>query len=295
MPFPAVTICNLNPMDESNADARNYMISVAVKKYPVLQNCTLDKLKYVNAYSSRIYQKYSTTNLTYPEFCNLTSATESYPYNISQEFLVKASTNGIVLNETVWCRMPQNALLSLIVYEFNGLLNSSNWTNIGGRAGMGLIVNVALDTMGWPNTGWIRYMARTAWKFTTVSSWFEIYGWDVSLLINSAKNLDDCLKYRTFDYIQNLLQIIKMDAANRNMISNSNLYISYGFSAENMIQNGLFNNLNITWQNVTTFVNNEYGQCFTFNNQNGALMGPISNTSESGPDYGLKMTLSVGL
>ncbi len=108
----------------------------------------------------------------------------------------------------------------------------------------------------------------------------------------------DCLNAQDQAETQRILQKTKRLLANENITSNVRRTFMYDFW--DMVLDCEFNgipcdnqkNVKLMLRNFTEFYNNEYGFCYTFND---GKAGSILKTSESGPEHGLKMTLSVSM
>jgi hypothetical protein len=305
--FPAVTICNLNPFDESRA--YNYMLAI-LNKPDSQTDCSYSKAEQIEIYLNRIYA--SVFSMNYPSFCNQSEIEDQYPAAIADELFSEALNEGPTLNITAFCRMSLTKIPALVTNEFHVIFWNENWAMLHGN--WYLTVNQTLNLLEWPNTGYIRYMANTAWISTTIGDLFDGYGIDGTVFINPANNTADCLKIMNPDEINTVLNKIKRAVANNNMEYNAT-YHSLGFELYNYMTYCGFNNqacfYNIAYSltnctdqlhcnatqptynnsDFSVIISHEYGKCYTFNN---GINNPIYNTSESGADYGLKMTLFVG-
>jgi hypothetical protein len=201
---------------------------------------------------------------------------------------------------------------SMIYDELSQIVFNLNWTTF---FQWNLTVSQAFDSLGWQNSGWFRALINQYWADMSIKTWFSLYSVDFSVLVNSASNLKDCLKIFSPDDIDSVLDKIKRNFANQYSFTNQSFLSNMGFDLQcDMFQSCQFNGNNTCFSNFdldhciyanysssikptfynglfTAFWNNRYGMCYTFNGYNA---DGFLQTSQSGPDYGLKMSLNVG-
>jgi hypothetical protein len=286
--FPAVTICNLNPFDELYSyDA---MAEIA-KNYNQTKNCTDKKVVLINRFLNIIM---ALVVDNYSEYKNYTICMD-LQHNNSSSPVNQTGSDGFQVS---WCNMSDYDLANIIINE-NEIILLSNWTVINEDWTMSAFD--AFDLLGWPYTGWFRYMAKTSWTNWTIGEWLTYFNIDRTILINQADNLNDCLKLMSPDDINHLLNQVKRSLANKNMTFlerallgfnlNLDMLDSCQFNQENCIIDGWSNNDTVYTSFFSFILSNDYGGCYTFND---GKYGPILQLSEAGADYGLKMTLRVG-
>ncbi len=280
--FPAVTICNLNPFDDFYANA--YMTSVA-KTLKETQNCKSSKTFADYSLENNMFDKVFGSDLNYTQLCSNNTQ--------NGQNLTNAIQNGFQL---VWCNMTTSDLSSVAYYELQYAL-SENWTLI--NSNWSLTVDQTFNMIGWPTTGWFKYMKNTEWKNWTLDKWIDYYNIDRTIMINPGTDLIDCLKLMSTDQLSIIQNRIKRNIANKNL-TNADMYW-LGFTLEiDTVESCQLNQMvcKIYDYNMpgpffsngdfTQFWDNQYGNCFTFND--GSLF-PSLKTSKSGPNNGLKMTI----
>jgi hypothetical protein len=306
--FPAVTICNLNPFDEYHAD--NFIRAITYNYSDFLPLCFANMPSFKPSLSN-IVMVLSAMGVSYPKFCDSQHMYDLYDASLAIEYY-KYAYYGAILNDTVWCRMPQDSLPSLIFSEFYWLMLAP-WPQVGSDRNISM--NNALDLLHWSNTGWLRFMANTDWINMTLNAWFDAYGIDGNGLI-AYSFVGDCLpNLSTYD-MQMVNRKIKTKLANMNRMHNASYY-GTRFRMLDKLDFCWFNGklcekeINITYascpspdmfncsvdvqyvnSDFSMFVNHEYGICYTFND--GKNTGPIQKTSQAGSDFGLGMVLKLG-
>jgi hypothetical protein len=274
--FPAVTFCVLNPFSEYYSFS--YMANIAMK---LNNDCKSPKDLYVNETLKNIQHS---LNLTWINTCRT---------DVCVNRSVIATLDGF---NASWCNITAQELQSIAVDEFAYVLGR-NWSLI---TDFNMTMTDGLAILRWPTTGWFRYMANTCWIGMTISQWLIVNKINGTILTENGNNLASltkCLQSMNTDQIADLLDKIKRHMANINFTMDQHNY--YGFTlSTDLLLSCRFNNLNCyasytpsPTNNFTFFWNNEYGMCYTFND---GKTSPILYTSESGPNYGLKMSLKTG-
>ncbi len=278
--FPAVTICNLNPFNELYSIKH---MRTALSNINMSQNCNILKGNKINYTANVIAYGLLGFNDSETLFCNASQ----YP-NTSVEVL-----NGF---QVEWCNKTNQAFARFTPYtQLIDFLNTLG--NQGPNLNLNLKLNYAFDIFNWTKPEWLNYMLNSGWANMTLDAWLAEYLVDKSELFNPANNSDDCLKLKSSSEIDILLDIIKRNLANSNLSDFDKYWFGFNLGYD-MMKSCDFNNqkclddfFKTKNSNFTVSWNNNYGRCSTFND---GTKAPILTTSESGPNRGLKMTLSVG-
>jgi hypothetical protein len=303
--FPAVTICNLNPFNEIYS--YDQMAKVA-QVLPETRNCSVRKTYLMEQMRDVLINEFIQLNLTFNQQCSKRR---------KRQIEVHAK-NGLNThyeeNQLTISLCLMYVFDSPTVYqEVEFVIFNLTWTRISGK--WDLTVSQAFDLLGWPSTGFFQALASTIWSNMTIGDWFNTYGIDFDVLSNPADGLNDCLNIMSPDAINQVLDKIKRNFSNGHMRDYLPALDNRGFDLKlDMLQSCQFNQLpcyasyimnygckypdncsSVTYgtdNSFSAFWNNQYGMCYTFNDGN--ITGPILQTSQSGPDYGLTMSLLVG-